>query len=140
MTESSERYAKLAGQVADRIATVPADSWDAPTPCEGWTARDLLDHLCDGPSNFMGMVLAPPHGPPHQVRALGSRQGPAPSQVRDRSVSALGESRTPNLLIRRENRSHSCDAVSYCIRPLSRYFADSTDEATSGNTTMYQTN
>ena len=45
MTDVSERYAKLAGQMATRIAAVPADGWDAVTPCEGWTARDLLDHL-----------------------------------------------------------------------------------------------
>jgi uncharacterized protein (TIGR03086 family) len=50
MTAISERYAKLAGQMTDRLAAVPADRWDAPTPCEGWTVRDLLDHLLDGPT------------------------------------------------------------------------------------------
>ena len=54
MTQTSERYAKLANQMAARIAAVPADGWDAATPCEGWTACDLLDHLCDGPAASWG--------------------------------------------------------------------------------------
>lgn len=36
-------------QVADRWTEVRAQigdsQWDAPTPCEGWTVRDLVDHL-----------------------------------------------------------------------------------------------
>ena len=37
------------GQVADRWSEVYAQirdgQWDSPTPCEGWTVRDLVDHL-----------------------------------------------------------------------------------------------
>lgn len=29
----------------DTLATMPADAWDAETPCEGWTVRDLAAHL-----------------------------------------------------------------------------------------------
>jgi uncharacterized protein (TIGR03086 family) len=74
MTATSERYAKLAGQMADRIAAVPADGWDAPTPCEGWTARDLLDHLIDAPSHFFGRVgLDPlPPGPDRAEDPVGA--------------------------------------------------------------------
>ena len=63
MTATSERYARLADQMAARIAAVPADRWDAPTPCEGWTARDLLDHLIDGPSHFFGRIGLDPLPP-----------------------------------------------------------------------------
>ena len=76
MTATSERYAKLAGQMADRIAAVPADGWDAATPCEGWTARDLLDHLIDSPSHFFGRV--------------GTR--PAPARPRPRARTRWGRS------------------------------------------------
>jgi uncharacterized protein (TIGR03086 family) len=74
MTETSERYAKLAAQMADRIAAVPADRWDAATPCEGWTARDLLDHLIDGPSGLFGMAgLDPiPPGPDRGEDPVGA--------------------------------------------------------------------
>ena len=74
MTETSERYAKLAGQMADRIAAVPADGWDAVTPCEGWTARDLLDHLIDGPVGLFATVgLDPlPPGPDRGEDPVGA--------------------------------------------------------------------
>ena len=28
-----------------RVRAVAADDWDAPTPCEDWTVRDLVNHL-----------------------------------------------------------------------------------------------
>jgi len=85
MTEISDRFAKLADQMADRIAAVPAEGWGAPTPCEGWAARDLLDHLCDGPSTFMGMVgLDPiPPGPDRTEDPVGAfRHATAAVQAR----------------------------------------------------------
>ncbi len=63
MTATSERYAKLAGQMAARIAAVPAEGWGATTPCEGWTARDLLDHLISSPTHFFDRVGFEPLGP-----------------------------------------------------------------------------
>lgn len=30
------------------VAAVPADRWDAATPCAEWTVRDLVQHLVDG--------------------------------------------------------------------------------------------
>ena len=29
------------------LDAVPASAWDAPSPCEGWTARDVVRHLVD---------------------------------------------------------------------------------------------
>lgn len=74
MTATSDRYAKLAGQMADRIAAVPEDRWDAVTPCEGWTARDVLDHLIDGPTHFFGSVGidALPPGPDRGEDPVGA--------------------------------------------------------------------
>ena len=39
--------AQLHTTLADRIAAVIEGDrgWDAPSPCEGWTAADVLDHL-----------------------------------------------------------------------------------------------
>ncbi|RIK13014.1 MAG: TIGR03086 family protein, partial [Acidobacteria bacterium] len=34
-----------AARVTDLVEAVPADRWDRPTPCEGWTVRDLVNHL-----------------------------------------------------------------------------------------------
>ncbi|MFB4312431.1 TIGR03086 family metal-binding protein [Actinomadura sp. GTD37] len=30
------------------VAGVPRDGWDAPSPCEGWTARDVAGHVTGG--------------------------------------------------------------------------------------------
>jgi len=64
MTETADRYRTLAGAMTDRIAAVPDDGWEAPTPCEGWTARDLVRHLVDTTGMFFGFIGAdPPAGP-----------------------------------------------------------------------------
>lgn len=35
-----------AADAVDRlVAAVPADAWDRPTPCAGWTVRELVNHL-----------------------------------------------------------------------------------------------
>lgn len=30
---------------SERVHNVPADGWDAPTPCTQWSVRDLVNHL-----------------------------------------------------------------------------------------------
>ncbi len=45
-----------AATFADPLAGVGADQWDLPTPCEGWTVRDLVTHVVGG--NAMVVVLA----------------------------------------------------------------------------------
>ncbi len=47
MTEISDRYRSLAAEMTRRVEAVPADRWDNPSPCEGWTARDVLRHVVD---------------------------------------------------------------------------------------------
>jgi uncharacterized protein (TIGR03086 family) len=65
MSEISDRYRRLSGAMADRIAAVPDDAWSAPTPCEDWTARDLVRHLVETPPLFFGFVDRPaPSGGP----------------------------------------------------------------------------
>ena len=57
MTAVSDRYRKLAADLTRRVEAVPADRWDSPSPCEGWTARDVVRHLCDwlpGPGFLLG--------------------------------------------------------------------------------------
>ena len=55
-TDISARYRKLAEDFADTVAQVPADKWSAPSPCEEWTARDVVRHVVETPSIFAGMV------------------------------------------------------------------------------------
>lgn len=56
MTETSQRYARLADAFAAKIAAVPDDRWASPSPCEGWTARDVVRHVIDSQEMFLGMV------------------------------------------------------------------------------------
>ncbi len=65
MTDISDRYRKLATAMEERIAAVPDDRWASPAPCEGWTARDVVQHLVDTPALFFGMIEEPmPAGGP----------------------------------------------------------------------------
>jgi uncharacterized protein (TIGR03086 family) len=41
------RYRRAADAFDERVAQVPADRWDAPTPCDGWVARDVVRHLVE---------------------------------------------------------------------------------------------
>jgi uncharacterized protein (TIGR03086 family) len=56
MREVAERYRRLSGAFAARIATVPADRWEDPSPCEGWTARDVVRHVVGSQARFLRLV------------------------------------------------------------------------------------
>ena len=42
--------------MAQTIEGVPDDQWEAATPCDGWTARDLVGHLVDTSGMFLGFI------------------------------------------------------------------------------------
>ena len=54
-----------------RIANLDADCWENPSPCEGWTAKEVLDHVVDTQRDVFGkrgLELGPrPEGVPHEV-------------------------------------------------------------------------
>lgn len=45
MTDAAARYARIADAFTERVRGVPEGAWDSPAPCEGWVARDVVDHL-----------------------------------------------------------------------------------------------
>ena len=47
MSEPADRYRKVAAAFTERVRAVPAERWDAPAPCEGWVARDVVRHLVE---------------------------------------------------------------------------------------------
>ncbi|MFD1811989.1 TIGR03086 family metal-binding protein [Rhodococcus gannanensis] len=62
MTETAELYRRLAANLTGTVAAVPTDRWDDPSPCEGWTARDVLRHVIDVqsfPLTPVGVSLSP---------------------------------------------------------------------------------
>ena len=54
MDAIAERYERITARFTDRVRAVPADRWDDPSPCEGWTARDVVGHLVEWIPGFFG--------------------------------------------------------------------------------------
>ena len=76
--------------MTDTIAGVPDDGWAAPTPCEDWTARDLVGHLVDTSGMFLGFIgQEAPAGPSVDDDPLG-----AFTAARDAVQSALDDPAT----------------------------------------------
>ncbi|WP_256840760.1 maleylpyruvate isomerase family mycothiol-dependent enzyme [Ornithinimicrobium cryptoxanthini] len=47
----SDLYRERAAAIGDLLATT--QGWDAATPCEGWTVRDLVAHLIETQRDFL---------------------------------------------------------------------------------------
>jgi uncharacterized protein (TIGR03086 family) len=84
MSDVAERYGRLAGEFADAVAAVPDDRWSSPSPCEGWTARDVVEHVCSTQGLFLGFVgEAAGQGPPVADDPVGAwRAASAPVVAR----------------------------------------------------------
>lgn len=50
-TTLTDLYRDRSAAIADLLASTTA--WDRPTPCEGWTVRDLVDHLITTQRDFL---------------------------------------------------------------------------------------
>ncbi|NDZ92721.1 TIGR03086 family protein [Streptomyces sp. SID6673] len=60
MTTSSDitqtlatEYTRLATGFGDVLDEVPPDRWAAPSPCDGWTARDVVGHVIETQRDFI---------------------------------------------------------------------------------------
>jgi uncharacterized protein (TIGR03086 family) len=73
-TTTAERFRRVAGRFTDRANEVPEGAWENPAPCDGWTARDIVDHLVTWVPGFMassaGIVIDP--GPPVAIDPAGA--------------------------------------------------------------------
>jgi uncharacterized protein (TIGR03086 family) len=49
-------HAEAAAAFADLVSGVGADQWSDPTPCDGWSVRDLVSHVVTG--NLWAVALA----------------------------------------------------------------------------------
>lgn len=74
MSAVAERYRRVAGRFTAVAAAVPAGGWDAPAPCEGWVARDVVGHLVGWFPGFLqaGAGIELPAGPPVTDDPLGA--------------------------------------------------------------------
>lgn len=53
MTTPSQRYAVAAARFTALVADVPEHLWSAPSPCEGWSAADVVAHVVSTELDFM---------------------------------------------------------------------------------------
>lgn len=94
-------YARRAAPFTAVVDRLPAAAWNAPSPCEGWTARDVLDHVMSSQRGFLaerGIALA--------------STGADPTVASD-PVAAWHQhdERVQQLLARPEVRDHAYDGV-----------------------------
>jgi uncharacterized protein (TIGR03086 family) len=54
MSDIVERYERVTGRFTERVRGVPPGAWDSPSPCAGWTARDVVAHLTEWIPGFFG--------------------------------------------------------------------------------------
>jgi uncharacterized protein (TIGR03086 family) len=65
MSPIADHYRRLAHNFSDTVAAVPPDRWDDPSPCEEWSARDVVNHVVDSEIGMLERVgLAPGSSPP----------------------------------------------------------------------------
>ncbi|HEX6470603.1 MAG TPA: TIGR03086 family metal-binding protein [Streptosporangiaceae bacterium] len=48
MTEEFTGYHRALDRFEAVLAAIPADGWDAPSPCTDWSARDVAGHMIGG--------------------------------------------------------------------------------------------
>lgn len=53
MTNDSPRFAEAMTAFTAVVRAVPADRWTAPSPCAGWSARDVVGHVVDTQRDFL---------------------------------------------------------------------------------------
>ena len=56
MTAIADRYRRLAAAFTAKVAAVPSDRWDDASPCEGWSASDVVQHVTDTQGMFLGFI------------------------------------------------------------------------------------
>lgn len=54
MSEIAERYERITRRFSECVRAVPDDAWENPSPCDGWTARDVVGHLVEWIPGFLG--------------------------------------------------------------------------------------
>ena len=69
MTTTLNAYESAAERLQDVLSAVPADVWAGPSPCPGWTARDVVAHMIGTQRDFL--------------TGHGADLGPAPDVVAD---------------------------------------------------------
>lgn len=83
MSDVQHRYEVVATAFDAKVRAVTPDQWEAPTPCEEWTARDLVTHVVE---NHRGVIASVRGGESEPLRANED-----PSRAWEQASRAIGE-------------------------------------------------
>jgi uncharacterized protein (TIGR03086 family) len=73
VSDPAERFRRRAAGFTEKVEAVPDDRWESPSPCPGWTARDVVRHMIDNCTRFLGLVgIDPPPGPTVDTDPVGA--------------------------------------------------------------------
>src|SRR5579885_3782958 len=86
MSDIVERYQRVTARFTEVVRAVPAHAWNNPSPCEGWTARDVVGHLTEWIPAFFGSQGV-------EFPAVPSVQDD-PARAREAVQSTIGEALT----------------------------------------------
>ncbi len=93
-TDTAAQYAHADRRLTAVLDVVPAQDWSAASPCEGWSARDVLTHLVDTQRDFFtghGVDLGgPPEVDTDPARAWRAHADRVMAALSDDAVAAKG--------------------------------------------------
>lgn len=70
MITAADRYRRLAQRLSDIAEIVPEHAWASPSPCEGWTALDVLHHVATTELDLLGRM---PFSPVEHIATADAR-------------------------------------------------------------------
>ena len=103
--EAAETYRRRAEAFEALIEATPAERWSSPSPCAGWTARDVVAHVVD----FSAQVLREKAGVPAPAFSDFSDPAAAFRAGREVLVRVLEDGATPPKVARYLHWSLSFD-------------------------------
>lgn len=86
MSEQAQRYRRAADGFQARIDATPAELWAAPSPCPGWTARDVVAHVINEARRIAATVRGCEPVPLHGVPV--AEMGTVPAVADDAELGA----------------------------------------------------
>jgi len=96
-TDLVDRLAAALTTTGTLVAGIPATRWNDPTPCPGWTVRDVANHLVGGLRIFAAQLTGTDPGGEHEDDWLGD--APAAAYA-DAAAAVLAAWRAPGAMDR----------------------------------------
>lgn len=56
MPATADQFRHVAAGFTSRVEGVSPDGWESPSPCDGWTARDVVAHVIDAAGRYFELV------------------------------------------------------------------------------------